>query len=165
MIPSSANVPRCRWAGNPLNIPYHDEEWGVPVHDERKWLEFLILEGAQAGLSWDTVLRKRQRYREVFDHFDPEKVARYDAKKVRALLADPGIIRNRLPRANQRVRRPQQGPGATRLPLRRFHHLLRPDAGHRHGQRSCRELLPLPATRGQAAVAVHLFPADSVLRP
>ncbi len=96
MIPSSANVPRCRWAGNPLNIPYHDEEWGVPVHDERKWLEFLILEGAQAGLSWDTVLRKRQRYREVFDHFDPEKVARYDAKKVGALLADPGIIRNRL---------------------------------------------------------------------
>jgi len=96
VIPSSANVPRCRWAGNPLNIPYHDEEWGVPVHDERKWLEFLILEGAQAGLSWDTVLRKRQRYREVFDHFDPERVARYDAKKVRALLADPGIIRNRL---------------------------------------------------------------------
>ncbi len=96
MLPSSANVVRCRWAGNPLNIPYHDEEWGVPVHDERKWFEFLILEGAQAGLSWDTVLRKRERYREVFDHFDPEKVARYGAKKVRTLLADPGIIRNRL---------------------------------------------------------------------
>ena len=96
MIPSSANVVRCRWAGNPLNIPYHDEEWGVPVHDERKWFEFLILEGAQAGLSWDTVLRKRERYREVFDHFDPKQVARYDARKVRSLLADPGIIRNRL---------------------------------------------------------------------
>ena len=96
MLPSSANVVRCRWAGNPLNISYHDEEWGVPVHDERKWFEFLILEGAQAGLSWDTVLRKRERYREVFDHFDPEKVARYGAKKVRTLLADPGIIRNRL---------------------------------------------------------------------
>jgi DNA-3-methyladenine glycosylase I len=87
---------RCRWAGNELNIPYHDEEWGVPVHDERKWFEFLILEGAQAGLSWDTVLKKRARYREVFDGFDPERVARYDKKKVRALLADAGIIRNRL---------------------------------------------------------------------
>src|ERR1700686_4927249 len=87
---------RCHWAQNEWNIAYHDEEWGVPVHDEKKWFEFLTLEGAQAGLSWDTVLRKRARYREVLDGFDPEKVARYDAKKVRALLADPGIIRNRL---------------------------------------------------------------------
>ncbi len=87
---------RCRWATSELNIPYHDEEWGVPVHNDRKWFEFLILEGAQAGLSWDTILRKRARYREVLDGFNPEKVARYDAKKVRALLADPGIIRNRL---------------------------------------------------------------------
>jgi DNA-3-methyladenine glycosylase I len=87
---------RCRWAKNPLNIAYHDEEWGVPLHDDRKWFELLILEGAQAGLSWDTVLRKRERYREVFDGFDPEKVAGYGAKKVRQLLADPGIIRNRL---------------------------------------------------------------------
>jgi DNA-3-methyladenine glycosylase I len=93
--PGSRTV-RCGWAGNELNIPYHDEEWGVPVHDERKWFEFLILEGAQAGLSWDTVLKKRARYREVFDGFDPERVARYDKKKVRALLADAGIIRNRL---------------------------------------------------------------------
>ena len=77
-------------------LEYHDREWGVPVHDDRLLFEFLILEGAQAGLSWDTILRKRQRYREVFDNFDPDKVARYDAKKVRALLADPGIIRNRL---------------------------------------------------------------------
>src|SRR5712664_1503245 len=87
---------RCAWAQSELNIPYHDEEWGVPVHDERKWFEFLILEGAQAGLSWDTILKKRARYREVFDGFDPERVARYDKKKVRALLADAGIIRNRL---------------------------------------------------------------------
>ena len=87
---------RCRWAQNELSIPYHDEEWGVPVHDEKKWFEFLILEGAQAGLSWDTILRKRARYREVFDGFDPEKVATYDKKKVRELLRDAGIIRNKL---------------------------------------------------------------------
>ncbi len=87
---------RCTWAANALNIPYHDQEWGVPVHDEHKWFEFLILEGAQAGLSWDTVLKKRARYREVFGGFDPAKVARYDKKKVRELLRDAGIIRNRL---------------------------------------------------------------------
>ena len=87
---------RCTWAKNELNIPYHDEEWGVPVHDEHTWFEFLILEGAQAGLSWDTILKKRARYREVFDGFDPEKVVRYDKKKVRELLGDAGIIRNRL---------------------------------------------------------------------
>ena len=87
---------RCHWAKSELNIPYHDEEWGVPVHDEHKWFEFLILEGAQAGLSWDTILKKRARYLEVFDGFDPKKVARYDKKKVRELLRDPGIIRNRL---------------------------------------------------------------------
>jgi len=87
---------RCTWAANEVNIPYHDQEWGVPVHDEHKWFEFLILEGAQAGLSWDTILKKRARYREVFDGFDPAKVARYDKKKVRELLRDAGIIRNRL---------------------------------------------------------------------
>jgi len=87
---------RCHWAQNEWNIPYHDKEWGVPVHDDKKLFEFLILEGAQAGLSWDTILRKRTRYREVLDAFDPEKVSRYGAKKVRELLADPGIIRNRL---------------------------------------------------------------------
>jgi DNA-3-methyladenine glycosylase I len=93
---NSANLVRCRWASNEWNIRYHDEEWGVPLHDDRKWFEMLILEGAQAGLSWDTVLRKRKRYQEVFDGFDPERVAGYDAKKVKQLLADPGIIRNRL---------------------------------------------------------------------
>ena len=87
---------RCRWATSELNIPYHDEEWGVPLHDDCGLFELLILEGAQAGLSWDTVLMKRARYREVFDGFDVQKVARYDKKKVRELLKDPGIIRNRL---------------------------------------------------------------------
>jgi DNA-3-methyladenine glycosylase I len=96
MKPSKASVTRCRWAKNALNIPYHDEEWGVPLHDDQKLFELLILEGAQAGLSWDTVLQKRARYRKVFDGFDPKKIARYDKKKVRQLLADPGIIRNRL---------------------------------------------------------------------
>ncbi|PYU54288.1 MAG: DNA-3-methyladenine glycosylase I [Acidobacteria bacterium] len=90
------NRVRCDWAKKELNIPYHDEEWGVPVHDEQKWFEFLTLEGAQAGLSWDTILRKRARYREVFDGFDPTKVARYDKEKVRELLRDAGIVRNRL---------------------------------------------------------------------
>jgi DNA-3-methyladenine glycosylase I len=93
---SSTTVVRCHWATNPLNIAYHDQEWGVPVHDDGAWFEFLILEGAQAGLSWETILKKRQRYREVFDGFDPEKVSRYGAKQVRVLLGDTGIIRNRL---------------------------------------------------------------------
>ena len=89
-------IMRCHWATSELNIPYHDEEWGVPLHDDRALFELLILEGAQAGLSWDTVLKKRARYREVFDGFDVQKVARYDAKKVRELLKDAGIIRNKL---------------------------------------------------------------------
>lgn len=93
---SKKDIVRCPWASSDINIPYHDEEWGVPVHDENIWFEFLILEGAQAGLSWDTILRKRARYREVFDRFDPKKVARYDKKRVRELLRDRGIIRNKL---------------------------------------------------------------------
>ena len=96
MTEPSPKIARCRWATTELNIPYHDEEWGVPVHNDHIWFEFLTLEGAQAGLSWDTVLKKRARYREVFANFDPEKVAGYDARKKKALLADPGIIRNRL---------------------------------------------------------------------
>ena len=87
---------RCAWAKTDLSLAYHDTEWGVPQHDDRVLFEFLILEGAQAGLSWETVLKKRDRYRQVFDQFDPRRVARYDARKVNALLADPGIIRNRL---------------------------------------------------------------------
>lgn len=87
---------RCTWPRNQLAIRYHDEEWGVPVHDDRLLFEFLILEGAQAGLSWDTVLAKRERYREVYDGFDPAKVARYSDARCAKLLADPGIVRNRL---------------------------------------------------------------------
>jgi DNA-3-methyladenine glycosylase I len=87
---------RCSWAATELGIAYHDTEWGVPVHDDCRLFEFLILEGAQAGLSWETILRKRARYREVFDAFEPAKVARYGARKIRALLNDPGIVRNRL---------------------------------------------------------------------
>lgn len=87
---------RCPWPGtDPLYVDYHDKEWGVPVKDDRKLFEFLILEGAQAGLSWITILRRRESYRRVFDGFDPEKIARYDGKKVEALLQDPGIIRNK----------------------------------------------------------------------
>jgi DNA-3-methyladenine glycosylase I len=89
-------IKRCQWATSELNVPYHDEEWGVPLHDDRALFELLILEGAQAGLSWDTVLKKRARYREVFDGFEVEKVAQYDKKKVRELLKDAGIIRNKL---------------------------------------------------------------------
>lgn len=88
---------RCDWAGeDPLYVAYHDEEWGVPIHDDQKLFEFLILEGAQAGLSWITILRKRENYRLAFDQFDPEKVARYDDAKIAQLLENPGIIRNRL---------------------------------------------------------------------
>ena len=87
---------RCEWARNDLAVQYHDREWGVPEHDDRKLFEFLILEGAQAGLSWDTILRKRDAYREAFDGFDAPAIARYDARKVRALLNNPGIVRNRL---------------------------------------------------------------------
>jgi DNA-3-methyladenine glycosylase I len=88
---------RCGWSGSDaLMIAYHDREWGVPVHDDRLQFEFLILEGAQAGLSWSTVLNKRENYRRAFAEFDPEKVARFNAKKIERLLADPGIIRNRL---------------------------------------------------------------------
>jgi DNA-3-methyladenine glycosylase I len=93
---SDQPLARCGWARGDLYIAYHDTEWGVPVHDDRTWFEFLVLEGAQAGLSWSTVLNKRGHYRKVFDGFDPEIVARYDAAKVEALLADSGIIRNRL---------------------------------------------------------------------
>jgi DNA-3-methyladenine glycosylase I len=87
---------RCGWARNDLAIRYHDEEWGVPVHDDRRWFEFLILEGAQAGLSWDTILRKREAYRHAFAGFHPETVAGFDEARIETLLADPGIVRNRL---------------------------------------------------------------------
>lgn len=87
---------RCEWARTELSIAYHDKEWGVPVHDERALFEFLILEGAQAGLSWETILQKRDNYRLAFDNFDPVKVAKYNSRKVESLLQNPGIVRNRL---------------------------------------------------------------------
>ena len=91
-----SKIKRCPWSGtDPLFVAYHDQEWGVPVHDDRVLFEFLVLEGAQAGLSWSTILRKRDAYRRAFDRFDPRKVARYDKRKVEALLADAGIVRNR----------------------------------------------------------------------
>jgi DNA-3-methyladenine glycosylase I len=87
---------RCGWARTPASIAYHDAEWGVPVHDDRVLFEFLILEGAQAGLSWETILNKREAYRKAFDGFDPARVARFTAARVDRLLADPGLVRNRL---------------------------------------------------------------------
>ena len=87
---------RCAWPKSELDIAYHDNEWGVPVHDDRWLFEMLILEGAQAGLSWSTILKKRENYRKAFDNFDARKIAKYDAKKVKSLLADAGIVRNRL---------------------------------------------------------------------
>ena len=87
---------RCAWATTPLGIAYHDKEWGVPVHDDRVLFEFLVLEGAQAGLSWETILQKRENYRKALAGFDPRKVARFDAKKKQALMKNPGIVRNRL---------------------------------------------------------------------
>jgi len=88
---------RCEWcSAQPLMIDYHDEDWGVPLHDDRALFEFLILEGAQAGLSWLTILKKRENYRKAFDHFDADKIARYTSRRVEKLLQDPGIVRNRL---------------------------------------------------------------------
>ncbi|HEY7209749.1 MAG TPA: DNA-3-methyladenine glycosylase I [Bryobacteraceae bacterium] len=93
----AAEITRCSWAGtDPLMIEYHDREWGVPLHDDRALFEFLVLEGAQAGLSWMTILRKREAYRKAFDRFDPRKVAKYDDRKLASLLENPGIVRNRL---------------------------------------------------------------------
>jgi len=91
------NIKRCAWAGSDaLYQSYHDTEWGVPVHDDRRLLEFLILEGAQAGLSWITILRKRENYRAAFDGFDAQRIARYDSDKIESLMQDAGIVRNRL---------------------------------------------------------------------
>lgn len=117
---SDGGLVRCPWPGNEPAIRYHDEEWGVPTRDPRVLFEFLILEGAQAGLSWDTILKKRERYREVLDGFDPERIARYNAKKVASLLADPGIVRNRakiaatIANARAFLELEERGPGLSR---------------------------------------------------
>jgi DNA-3-methyladenine glycosylase I len=97
MSKASKEPPRCDWClSHPLYIAYHDEEWGVPEHDDRSLFEKLILDGAQAGLSWLTILKKRDGYRQAFDGFDPDKIARYSERRIERLLADPGIVRNRL---------------------------------------------------------------------
>ena len=96
MNSKTSEVIRCTWASNDLSIRYHDEEWGAPIHDDRTLFEFLILEGAQAGLSWDTILKKRENYRIAFGNFDPQKIARYDRRKTQSLMNNSGIIRNRL---------------------------------------------------------------------
>jgi DNA-3-methyladenine glycosylase I len=96
MTTTAATVRRCSWPKSELDIRYHDEEWGVPVHDDRTLFEFLVLEGAQAGLSWSTILKKREHYRAALDGFDPERIARYTPKKLERLLANPGLVRNRL---------------------------------------------------------------------
>src|SRR5437762_4348579 len=112
---------RCQWARTDLSIDYHDREWGVPVHDDRTLFEFLILEGAQAGLSWITILRKRENFRRAFDNFDPKKIARYDAKKVKALMNDAGIVRNRakiegtVASAKAYLKIMDEGPGFAKL--------------------------------------------------
>jgi DNA-3-methyladenine glycosylase I len=107
------SVVRCAWCGDdPLYVRYHDEEWGVPLHDDRRLFEMLILEGAQAGLSWITILRKRPAYRKAFDRFDAKKIARYDSTKKRALMRDAGIVRNRLKIGRRRGQRPRV-PGGT----------------------------------------------------
>jgi DNA-3-methyladenine glycosylase I len=96
LTPKNDTVVRCDWARNDFAIRYHDKEWGRPVHNDRVLFEFLLLEGAQAGLSWDTILQKRENYRSAFDGFEPARIARYDSRKVRGLLRNPGIVRNRL---------------------------------------------------------------------
>jgi DNA-3-methyladenine glycosylase I len=96
MNPTSTTLTRCSWPSEDLSIRYHDEEWGTPTHNDTTLFEFLILEGAQAGLSWDTILKKRQNCRAAFDNFDPKKIARYDRRKIQSLMNDAGIIRNRL---------------------------------------------------------------------
>jgi DNA-3-methyladenine glycosylase I len=168
-----SNPVRCPWASSGLSVRYHDEEWGVPTHDDRTLFEFLILEGAQAGLSWSTILNKRENYRKAFDAFDVERVARYDRRKVERLLSDPGIVRNKLKiastianakaflrvqkefgselaqvhetgsRAERRIRRNEQGSEEARLQLRRIDHLLRLHAGRWNGQRPRCGVLPL----------------------
>ena len=96
MNPKPKNLIRCSWPSDDLSIRYHDEEWGNPTHDDTTLFEFLILEGAQAGLSWDTILKKRENYRAAFDRFDPNKIVRYDRRKLKSLMNNVGIIRNRL---------------------------------------------------------------------
>ncbi len=193
-------VRRCAWAplDDPAYLAYHDEEWGVPLHDDARLFEMLTLEGAQAGLSWSTILHKREGYRRAFANFDAAKVARFTAAKVERLLQDPSIVRNRLKMAVHRRERPrdargpkefgsldsylwglvggvpllnrwragdipaetpvvtrdEQGPQASRLPVRRSDGLLRVHASHRHGQWARSVVLPMG--RGSGAQSLSL---------
>ncbi len=135
---------RCEWCGSdPLYVQYHDREWGAPLHDDRGLFEFLVLEGAQAGLSWATILRKRDNYRKAFDQFDPRKVARYSAADVRRLLADPGIVRNRL--KIQSAVRNARGVLAIAEEFGSFDSFIWHYVDHRPRQNSWRTLAELPA--------------------
>lgn len=147
---------RCDWAGSdPLYLKYHDTEWGVPVHDDRQWFEFLILEGAQAGLSWLTILRKRSNYRRVFDNFKPDKIAAYDTDKIKVLLSDTGIIRNKL-KINAAIQNAssfltvQQEFGS-------FDHYIWQFVGGRTSKNSWKSVQEIPAqTRLSAALSADL---------
>jgi DNA-3-methyladenine glycosylase I len=136
---------RCEWGdSDPLYVKYHDREWGTPLHDERGLFEFLVLEGAQAGLSWLTILRKRDNYRKAFDRFDPQKVARYSAADVRRLLADPGIVRNRL-KIESAIRN-ARGVLAVADEFGSFDSFIWRSVDHRPRQNAWRSLAEIPAS-------------------
>ena len=160
----AAEPVRCAWAGgDPLYQAYHDTEWGVPSRDERHLFEMLILEGAQAGLSWITILKKREHYRRAFDGFDPEKIARYDAAKVAALLADPGIVRNRLKvaatignaRAYLALRESGRTLGRSRLGAVRRAPAAEPDSVHGEGAGEDAGVGPPVERAGEARLQVR----------
>jgi DNA-3-methyladenine glycosylase I len=140
---------RCAWAGgDPLYVAYHDQEWGMPVHDDRTLFEFLILEGAQAGLSWSTILKKRAGYRAAFDGFDPHKIATYGDDKIAALLADPGIVRNRAKIAS--TIRNAQAFLAVQQEFGSFDAYIWQFVGGRPRQNAWRSLSEIPAETGEA---------------
>lgn len=139
---------RCAWARTELSIPYHDREWGVPVHDDRVLFEFLNLEGAQAGLSWETILKKRESYRTAFDQWDARKIARYDERKVAELLANPGIVRNRLKVAA--TIRNAQAFLATQKEFGSFDQFLWQFVGGQPNQNARRELKEIPARTAES---------------
>jgi DNA-3-methyladenine glycosylase I len=136
-------MPRCPWAATEPNLTYHDEEWGVPVHDDRKLFEFLILEGAQAGLSWTTILKKRENYRNALDQFEADKIALYGTREVKRLLADPGIVRNRLKIAAT-IRNAEMF-GAVREEFGSFDTYLWSFVGHKPIQNRRRRMSDVPA--------------------
>ncbi|HEX6542916.1 MAG TPA: DNA-3-methyladenine glycosylase I, partial [Ktedonobacterales bacterium] len=139
---------RCAWAGSPRAIPYHDEEWGVPVFDDQMLFEFLSLEGAQAGLSWETILKKREHYRRVFDHFDLHAIASYGPQKVEQLMADPGIVRNRA--KIQSIMRNAQAVLALQQEYGSFAQFIWQFVGHRPRINQWHTLSELPATTAES---------------